>query len=162
MEDKDFYKIVLDTRNFEISLFWQRSNYFLVLNSALAVGFFNLKTTEYALLLSLLGLVASFLWFYVNLASKFWQSRWEHRLKLVEDKIAPDMKCFAADKETIERDVKESLKLSQHKGVQSLLDRLIAKKPSVSYAMTLLSLVFVIAWAVILAIHLIPGHGQQS
>lgn len=30
----------LDTRNFEISLYWQRSNYFLVLNTALAVGFF--------------------------------------------------------------------------------------------------------------------------
>lgn len=26
IEDKDLYKTALDTRNFEISMFWQRSN----------------------------------------------------------------------------------------------------------------------------------------
>src|SRR5207248_3234570 len=36
----DAYKIALETRNLEINLFWQRSNYFLVLNTAIAVGFF--------------------------------------------------------------------------------------------------------------------------
>ena len=34
------YRTALATRNFEISLFWQRSNYFLVLSTAIAVGFF--------------------------------------------------------------------------------------------------------------------------
>ncbi len=42
------YRVALDTRNSEISLFWQRSNFFLVLNTALAVGFFNDKNKEYA------------------------------------------------------------------------------------------------------------------
>jgi hypothetical protein len=32
LEDKDIFKMALDIRNLEISLFWQRSNYFLVLN----------------------------------------------------------------------------------------------------------------------------------
>src|SRR3972149_10785499 len=38
---KDAYKFAYDTRNFEISLFWQRSNYFLVLNTAIALAFFS-------------------------------------------------------------------------------------------------------------------------
>ena len=42
IEDKDLYRVALDTRNLESTLFWQRCNYFLVLNSALALGFFNL------------------------------------------------------------------------------------------------------------------------
>jgi hypothetical protein len=43
-EPKDRYKVLLDTRNLEINLFWQRSNYFLGLNTGIAIGFFNLKT----------------------------------------------------------------------------------------------------------------------
>jgi len=46
MEVKDLYKTLLDTRNLEINLFWQRSNYFLVLNTGIAFGFFNLKMTN--------------------------------------------------------------------------------------------------------------------
>ena len=62
IEDKDLYKNVLDTRNFEISFFWQRSNYFLVLNSALALGFFGLKTRSYEPWLAGFGLLVSLLW----------------------------------------------------------------------------------------------------
>lgn len=54
MEPKDLFKFVLDTRNFEITNFWQRSNHFLVLNTGIAIGFFNLKDQAYALVLSLL------------------------------------------------------------------------------------------------------------
>jgi len=97
MEDKDIYKHVLDTRNFEISLFWQRSNYFLILNSSLAVGFFNLKAKLYECCLAALGMLASILWFNVNLGSKFWQSRWEQSLHDIESKMAPNLNLFAAD-----------------------------------------------------------------
>ena len=44
IEPKDLYKVLLDTRNLEINLFWQRSNYFLALNTGIALGFFNLRT----------------------------------------------------------------------------------------------------------------------
>ncbi|HEY4679149.1 MAG TPA: hypothetical protein VIJ01_18425 [Candidatus Angelobacter sp.] len=43
----DAYKVLIDTRNLEINLFWQRSNYFLVLNTGLAIGFFNIKEDWY-------------------------------------------------------------------------------------------------------------------
>ncbi len=77
----DKYRTVLETRNLEIRLFWQRSNYFLVLNTALGTGFFVVKGDGFALLLSILGVVGSTLWLCVNLGSKFWQVRWEQQLR---------------------------------------------------------------------------------
>ena len=109
IEDKDIYKIALDTRNFEISLFWQRSNYFLVLNSALALGFFNLKEQKYSLFMAIFGIIVSWLWFCVNLGSKFWQTRWEQRLSVIENRIDPELKFFSADWDTIYGDVAQSL-----------------------------------------------------
>jgi hypothetical protein len=147
IEDKDIYKIVFDTRNFEISLFWQRSNYFLVLNSALAVGFFNLKSQEYAFVLAILGFIVSVLWFRVVLGSKYWQSRWEHRLGVIERKIAPDLQLFAADWKTIQADVEASLTNNQPQGwLKRWIERKVVKKHSVSYNMTLLSLWFLVGW----------------
>lgn len=97
LDGLEAYKIALETRNMEIGFFWQRSNYFLVLNAALAVGFFRLTENKYAILLATLGALVSFLWYRVNLGSKYWQSRWEHRLKLKEEEIAPNLQYFSAD-----------------------------------------------------------------
>jgi hypothetical protein len=75
------YRTALAARNLEINLFWQRSNYFLVLNTAVAVGFFSRTDRDWlALGLSVIGLVISLLWVRLNLGSKFWQTRWERRL----------------------------------------------------------------------------------
>jgi lipoprotein signal peptidase len=63
MELKDLYKTLLDTRNLEINLFWQRSNYFLVLNTGIAFGFFNLTKPMYRIAFAIMGIIASFLWF---------------------------------------------------------------------------------------------------
>jgi len=147
----DSYKIALDTRNLEISLFWKRSNYFLVLNTALAIGFFHVGDKWYSILLAILGAVVSILWFLVNLGSKCWQSRWEHRLQVVEEQIEPRLDLFAANAETIQEDVRKSLENGSHKGLQKLLDRLVLRKPSVSYQMIRLSLIFVAAWVLLLA-----------
>jgi hypothetical protein len=152
---KDAYKIALDTRNFEIGLFWQRSNYFLVLNTALAVGFFKVDEIVYSLLLAALGVIVSFLWYRVNLGSKFWQSRWEERLKIAEVEVAPDLKFFAADWETIHADVKSSLEHGRHTGIQKFLRTQILKKCSVSHQMTTLSIVFIAAWTFVLAAQIV-------
>jgi hypothetical protein len=149
MNEQDVYKIALDTRNFEIGLFWQRTNYFLALNTALAVGFFNLQGRAYPLLLALLGLIVSILWYQVALGSKFWQSRWENRLRVVEQRIGHNLELFSADWNTIRTDVAESLGSGNHKGFQRFLDTQILKKYSVSYNMTLLSLLFVATWTLL-------------
>lgn len=154
IEDKDIYKNILDTRNFEIALFWQRSNYFLVLNSALAIGFFNLQKQEYALLLAFLGILVSMFWYRVNLGSKYWQSRWEHRLSLIENQIAPDLKCFAATPDIIKNDVRESISTHTKKSLlhKRIEQAMLKEKPSVSYNMILLSFTFVIGWAILFVI----------
>lgn len=160
IEDKDIYKVALDTRNFEISLFWQRSNYFLVLNSALALGFFNLPKLEYAFPLALFGFFVSALWLRVNLGSKFWQSRWEQRLSEIERKISPDLQFFAADWSTIQSDVEKSIKKNNHQGwFRRWLDNQVLKKPSVSYNMTVLSIVFCVGWWVLAVIKFLSHRG---
>jgi hypothetical protein len=146
IEGKDLYRMAFDTRNLEITMFWQRCNYFLVLNSALALGFFNLKSSWYAVLLAVVGFIAAVLWFAVSLGSKFWQDRWEYRLSEIEKRVAPNVEFFATDWATVKRDVEASLRSSQHAWPQRCLDRLVLKKPSVSFVMMLLSLLFVAAW----------------
>ena len=159
MEKEEIYKIAIETRNMEISLFWQRSNYFMVLNTAIAVGFFSLKNESYAPILALLGAVVAFIWYLVNIGSKFWQSRWEHRLHLIEREIEKKEKIninlFSADWKTIQSDVKGSLENSRHEGWRKFLDKHIMKKPSVSLQMTLLSLLFVLFWLVALVVNIV-------
>jgi hypothetical protein len=145
-QEKELFKVALDTRNLEISLFWQRSNYFLVLNSALAVGFFSMKEQGYALFLAGLGVMAALLWFFVNLGSKYWQSRWEHELKIREQNLYPDHPLFAANRTQTDAYVSESLHYHNHSILQRLFDRMILSKPSVSFMMTILSVVFLLAW----------------
>lgn len=149
---EELYKIVLETRNLEISLFWQRSHYFLALNTAVAVGYFSLQDPFYAIPLSLFGLIVSILWFMVNLGGKFWQSRWEHRLRLAEQDLSLETRFFSADWNTIYRDAEQSLKFANHSGIRRYLDHLVLKKPSVSLMMTLLSLVFATLWLFLLAL----------
>lgn len=148
------YKIALETRNLEIGLFWQRSNYFLVLNAALAIGFFRLADNKYSLLLACLGAFVSFLWYRVNLGSKFWQARWEYRLNQKEKEIANDLQFFSADSQLIQADVEASFSHGAGKKgkFQKWLEQQALKKPSVSYNMTLLSLVFVSTWGLLMII----------
>jgi hypothetical protein len=146
------YKTVLETRNLEISLFWQRSNYFLGLNTVVAVGFFSLKDPVYITLLSLFGFVGSILWFCTTLGGKFWQSRWEERLRLVEQELSPEIQFFSADWDTIYKDVEEHLTLANHSRFRQFFDRLVLRKPSVSFAMILLSLIFALLWLVLLVV----------
>jgi hypothetical protein len=146
IDTKDLYKTLIDTRNFEISLFWQRSNYFLVLNSGLALGFFNLDKSIYALGLALFGLVASLLWFAVCLGGKFWQTRWEQRLLDFEKEHLWHLQFFAATPDRHRNDVDEGLRFHKAGWLKRLVNRLVLWKPSVSYSMIWLSAIFVFAW----------------
>ncbi len=142
----DLYKIALETRNFEISLFWQRSNYFLVLNTAIAIGFFVKANETFQIFLAIFGAIVSLLWFFINQGSKFWQSRWETRLKKVEDEISNEINFFSANFDTIQKDVEISINYSRHSKIRQFFDKLILMKPSVSFMMTLLSLLFIVFW----------------
>lgn len=149
MDNLDQYKIAIETRNMEIGLFWQRSNYFLVLNTAIAVGFFSVGKNEYEVLLAIFGFLVSILWLRVNLGSKYWQSRWENRASKIEKEIDPSIQLFSASKDVTDRDVRESL--LNHKKITQLgvYDRWVLSKPSVSKTMSLLAGLFLILWFVV-------------
>lgn len=148
----ELYKIALDTRNFEISLFWQRSNYFLALNTAIAVGFFLKATAAYQLWLGVFGFLVSILWVAINCGSKFWQSRWETRLKIAEDNLSKEINYFSTDWETLLSDAQKSIAFSNHKFPRKIFDKLVLSKPSVSFIMTLLSVLFILFWVALIVI----------
>jgi hypothetical protein len=156
-EPIEFYRIALETRNLEISLFWQRSNYFLVLSTAIAVGVFSLSNPLFSIVLSGFGIVISLLWFRINLGSKFWQSRWEQRLREVEEaSFGKEIKFFATSGEDIRSDVRKNLNLNGHTWLRArLFDRLVLTKPSVSFVMMLLPIVFMLFWGFVVAAHLL-------
>ena len=66
-------EIALENRRFEISLFWQRANYFLVLNTALAIGAYSVSKVFISILICGFGVFVSALWFRTNIGAKFWQ-----------------------------------------------------------------------------------------
>jgi len=146
---KDLYGTLVTTRNFEIGLFWQRSNYFLVLNTAIALGFFNVKEGKYGLMFVVMGIVASLLWFWVCLGSKYWQTRWERRLMDFENHHLNGLNFFAADPSRIRNDVERGLAFHPSRGLKGAIYALALNyKPSVSFSMILLAGLFTVAWLV--------------
>lgn len=144
---EDLFDATLAIRNFEIDLFWRRSNYFLVLNTAIAIAFFTIKVEDYKIYVSALGLIVCILWFLINLGSKFWQDRWEYQLYLIEKDIANfPYKLFSANRSELKNLVQASLHLNQHNWPRRQFDKLILWRLPVSFIMILLSLLFIIFW----------------
>ncbi len=147
IEAQELYKIAIETRNFEIKLFWQRSNYFLVLNTSIAIGAFTKVAEKFQIYFVLLGIVVSFFWFFVNIGSKYWQVRWEYEVAKLEQEISQEICLFSADKKATDNAVKEFLSgYRQQDSLPSLYDSLILTKPSVSKIMICLSIIFVVFW----------------
>lgn len=153
---KDLYATLIATRNLEVNLFWQRSNYFLALNSAIALGFFNLKDSRYVLLFAVVALATSVLWFRVCLGSKYWQTRWEQRLMDFENHHFPGLAFFAADRDRIQADVRRGLEFHPAKGIKRWIYRKAMDwRPSVSYSMITLSGLFAVVWSIAVLLSLI-------
>lgn len=147
-------QIALDNRAFEIQLFWQRTNYFLVLITALGIGVFTISDTLFAAILSFLGTVSSLLWFGTNLGSKFWQESWEVEVQILAKELK--IRSFEKGLSDIKRQVMRSLRdgeSNQNKSTyKRWIDGLIIKKFSVSDQMIALSLISTFLWVVILGI----------
>ena len=152
MTPKEKFKTALSLRNFEVKLFWQRSNYFLALNSALIVGFFALKHESLRLPFAFFGLLTSALWTFVNLGSKFWQARWEQKLIDVEKAVYPDLLFFNEDFSEVKKQVMENLEQQIKEPLARLVMHAVLWKPSVSTMVIYLSGVCVIFWIVLLVI----------
>ena len=140
------YKTAYQTRNLEIQLFWQRSNYFLVLNTAIVTGV-ALKLGSAEPLVGVFiafGILVSSLWYRVNLGSKFWQSRWEQKLHDLEVQLAPSVTMFSSSRGEILDDVRRSVESPAGEAWwRHLVNNHILSKPSVSRNMLILSAGFV-------------------
>src|SRR5271157_5024619 len=78
----EIYKISIQTRNFEIELFWKRSLFFLGFIASAFVGFAATYRTNISLglVFACLGVVCSFAWSLANRGSKFWYEHWEKKV----------------------------------------------------------------------------------
>ena len=83
----------LDTRKFEIELYWKRATYFWTFIGATLAGFIAIQASivpsknDLSVMLSCVGLVFSFAWFCVNRGSKHWQENWEKHVDMLEDSV---------------------------------------------------------------------------
>lgn len=148
IEPNEEMKIALDNRAFEIQLFWQRSNYFLVLMSALGIGAFTIKDPYLSPVISVFATACSYLWFKTNLGSKFWQESWEVEVTRLAHEFG--VRSFVRPTSDVVDQVKHSLSSSRagerHSPFRRWIDRLVAQKPSVTYHMIILSLVSLVVW----------------
>ncbi len=148
------FEIAAKTRMDEIGLFLSRSNYFLVLQTALAIAVFSGKIIVPAVVftLALFGFIASILWIFAGLSSKYWQSRWEDTVSQLETKLfGTSFKLFNAEDSDNLKGVERSIgshKLG-HGRLRKFHNRMVLWKPSVTFAMFMLSVAFGIAWSVV-------------
>lgn len=143
-------KIALENRAFEIQLFWQRSNYFLVLMTALGVATFSVKDLYFSPLVAAFTTIASYFWFRTNLGSKFWQESWE--VEVVSLAKEQKIRSFERPIAEVIQQVNDSLVGSQGDGrsfIRKWIDAKIVKKYSVTYNMILLSMFATGVWAVV-------------
>jgi hypothetical protein len=77
MEEKR-YDVSLQTRNFEIELFWKRTIFFWGFIAAAFGGYAALRNSEsdLAIVVACFGAVCSLAWALVNRGSKYWQETW--------------------------------------------------------------------------------------
>jgi hypothetical protein len=91
----DCYKYAIkhafDFRKFEIDLYWRRATYFWAFIAAGFVSYFALISSvnyhslkRHVLLVSVIGFIFSYFWYFVNRGSKFWQDNWERHVDYLE------------------------------------------------------------------------------
>lgn len=89
------FEVSLQTRNFEIELFWKRALFFWGFISSAFIGYAALRQSELRILVACFGLVCSCAWSLVNRGSKYWQEVWESRVERFETPVIGSM--FASE-----------------------------------------------------------------
>lgn len=90
-------EMALETRKFEIELYWKRATYFWAFIALMFTSYFvvfkadgwEIVAYKHELLLgvSSMGMFLSVCWFCVNKGAKYWQENWEQHVDLLEDGI---------------------------------------------------------------------------
>ena len=85
---KEAMNIALDTRKFEIELYWKRANYFWAFMVAVYAAYFILigygkGSWIIHSIVCLIGVCFSFGWYLANRGSKYWQENWENHIAVL-------------------------------------------------------------------------------
>jgi len=87
-------QFALDTRKFEIELYWKRATYFWTFIGATLAGYLVIQAAKefadkeyFSVILGCLGFLFSFAWHCVNRGSKQWQENWENHVDLLENSV---------------------------------------------------------------------------
>jgi hypothetical protein len=138
-------EFALDTRKFEIELYWKRAAYFWTLIAAAFAGYVAVSSRgasqprQPLVLIASLGFAFSVAWYCVNRGSKYWQDNWEAHVDQLETSImGPIYKTVLAP---------DSLRLWKLNGAYPF---------SVSKINQLLSLFTCCVWLLLLGISLSP------
>ena len=81
------FDVSVDTRKFEIELFWKRSLFFWGFIAVAFIGYGALtqaKAPDLAHVMACFGLVCSVAWTLANRGSKYWQEAWEQKVEREE------------------------------------------------------------------------------
>ena len=145
--------VALKNREFEIQLFWQRANYFLVLITALGIGVFSIDEAFLGFLISVFGVVVCRLWFRTNLGSRFWQVFWENEVESLSPQY--NINSFQKSTSEIRAEMKEKISHSEKRSAfRKWVDRRVLEKPSVTHSMISLSFFAMLFWGVLALYHL--------
>jgi len=81
-QQKKRLDLAVQTRNFEIELFWKRSLFFWGFIAAAFAGYASLHSSNHGLATAIgsFGMVCSFAWALVTRGSKYWQEGWESKV----------------------------------------------------------------------------------
>lgn len=145
----DWFSIALQMRTKEIDLFWQRNNYFLVLNTAIAAGI--VSSNKFATIIASFGIIISILWFQASLGSRFWNARWSQRLRDLEEEIQDSKNLFNRDKEIAISDVRRYFQRDADQSIfGKFIRRQVLKGHSTTLSMIKLPLVFLMLYIILL------------
>jgi hypothetical protein len=93
-EIKETYNKAWESKNFEISNYWKRANYFWAFQVASFAGYFAVLNSnsypdnpEVLYCVICIGFITSIAWILTNKGSKIWQRNWESHVNLLEDYI---------------------------------------------------------------------------
>lgn len=87
------YETAIETRKFEIQLFWTRSLFFwgFIASAFVAYAALYRASSGLTVVVSCFGLVCSFAWSLGNRGSKYWQESWETKVEKMEPSITGTM-----------------------------------------------------------------------
>ena len=89
---KDALVRALETRRFEIELYWRRATYFWTLIAASLAAFFLLMSADnprqdLIFIVACIGVTLSLAWYLANRGSKYWQENWERHIDVLENSL---------------------------------------------------------------------------